>query len=125
MKVACLNLPYIRPIVRRYTCTYHAENFLLPPLELMYLSSIIKQEGGESFLIDAIAERLSIDKVNAQLNGFSPNCLISLLGIETFSEDLASLKKIKEANPQVYIICIGYYPSLFPEGSCKTIFAVS
>ncbi len=113
MRVIFLNLPYHRPIVRRYTCTYYSETFLLPPLELMSLSAIAKQEGGESVIIDAVADRLSLRQTIQRLAKASGDCLVSLLGIETFAEDVACLKDIKTAFPDIPIICLGYYPTIF------------
>lgn len=115
MKVVFLNLPYPRPLVRRYTCTYFPHNFLLPPLELMSLSAIFQREGGVSCLIDAVAEGLSVTQVNEKIAEFQGECLVSLLGVETLSEDITTLDEIKQRHPGLLVVCFGYYPTLFAE----------
>ena len=87
MKTCLLNLPYPTKIMPRYTCTYYAPNFLSAPLELMYLGSIIKEwKKDECILIDAIAERLNLNKVITRLRKYQPEFLVFMAEIETFKD---------------------------------------
>lgn len=115
MKTCLLNLPYHMRIIRRYSCTYYAPNFLFPPLELMYIGSIIKEwKIGDVFLIDAIAERLDLDKTLERLKGYQPDLLVFMAGLESFSADLQAITIIKSHFPMFKTVCIGYLPSLSP-----------
>lgn len=120
MKTVLLNLPYPMRIVRRYSCTYYAPNFLFPPLELMYLGAIIKQwKKDDCILIDAIAEKLNLTKVIKKLKEYRPDLLIFMAGIESFTEDVRMIKIIKSYFTESKIACIGYLPSLFPEDTLQ------
>lgn len=116
MKTCLLNLPYSARIMRRYTCTYYAPNFLYPPLELMYLGAIIKEwKKDDCILIDAIAERLNLNRLIVRLEQYQPQLLVFMSGIESFTEDMQAIMNIKSYFPLVKIACIGYLPSLFPK----------
>ena len=116
MKSALLNLPYPERIIRRYTCTYHAPNFLFPPLELMYLGGIIKEwKKDDRILVDAIAEGLNLDKVVNRLKDYQPEFLVFMTGIETFNSDMQMIANIKSNLPALKIASVGYLPSIFPK----------
>ncbi len=102
--------------MRRYSCSYNVHNFLFPPLELMYLGSIIKVwKKEEAILIDAIAEGLNLENVLKRIDSFSPDLLVFMPGFEIFSEDMESIGEIKKIFPNLKIICFGYLPSIFPQ----------
>lgn len=125
MRTALLNLPYPLRIMRRYTCAYNAPNFLFPPLELMYLSSIIKEwKKDDCILIDAIAEGLSIDKVIMRLRSYQPDLLVFMAGIESFSGDMQMIVNIKSNFPILKIAAIGYLPSIFPKETLENNSAI-
>ena len=116
MRICFLNLPYAKRIIRRYNCTYYAPNFLFPPLELMYLASIVKSwKKTECVLIDAVAESLSLDKVIKCLKAYPPRLLVFMAGIETFSEDMRAISVIKVSLAELKIAAIGYLPSISPK----------
>lgn len=116
MKTVLLNLPHSERIIRRYTCTYYAPNFLFLPLELMYLGAIIKEwKKDDCILIDAIAERLSLNGIMNYLKIYQPDLLVFMAGIESFTEDMQTIIAIKSNLPTLKIACIGYLPSIFPK----------
>lgn len=116
MKTCLLNLPYPKRIIRRYNCTYFAPNFLFPPLELMYLGSIIKEwKKDDCILIDAIAERMDLSKIINYLRVYQPDLLVFMAGIELFTDDMQTIMAIKSSLPTLKIACIGYLPSIFPK----------
>ncbi|MCD4780738.1 MAG: B12-binding domain-containing radical SAM protein [Candidatus Omnitrophica bacterium] len=115
MKVLCLNLPYKQSIVRRYTCSYYAPNFLLPPLELTYIAACIRQQKDcQVFLWDAIALGLSIDYIQKSIGREDVDVIVSLLGLETFDDDVAMIQSIKNRHPGLKIICCGFWPTQYP-----------
>jgi len=116
MRTCFLNLPYAKRIIRRYNCTYHAPNFLFPPLELLQLASIVKSwKKTECLFIDAVAENLSPDKVIERLKDYQPRLLVFMSGIEIFSEDLRVINTIKANLAELKIAAIGYLPSISPK----------
>lgn len=113
MRTCLLNLPYHTRIIRRYSCTYYAPNFLFPPLELMYLGAIIKKwKKDDCILIDAIAQNLSLNKVISQIKNYQPDLLVFLAGIESFDDDMKMISYIKSQLPYLKIIALGYIPSI-------------
>lgn len=115
MKTAFINLPYAKKIMRRYTCVYHATNFLFPPIELMYLAGIVKEwKKEEALIIDAIAEGLNMDGLIKKLKNFNSKILIFLIGIETIDSDLEHVRLLKQELPDAKIICFGYLLTLCP-----------
>src|SRR3989338_2178926 len=101
MKVVLLNPPYTRQIVRRYKCSYNAETFLLPPLELMYLGGVSRrQKGVDTTLIDAIAEDLSLDAVRRRLREIEPDIIVGITGLECMAHDLGVLDTLKADHPK-------------------------
>ena len=116
MRTCFLNLPYAKRIIRRYNCTYHAPNFLFPPLELMYLASIARSwKKADCIFIDAVAENLSLDKVIKRLKVYQVRFLVFMAGIETFSEDLLAISLIKSSLAHLKIAAMGYLPSISPK----------
>ena len=116
MRTCFLNPPYQARIIRRYNCTYHAPNFLFPPLELSYLASIVTSwKKTECLFIDAVAEALSLDKVIKRLKTYQPRLLVFMAGIETLAEDMRTISLIKASLAQLKTASIGYLPSLSPE----------
>lgn len=125
MKTCLLNLPYPDRIMRRYPCIYCSSNYLLPPLELMYLGAIIKGRKNDGcILIDAIAERLNLNKVIKRLQIYQPDLLVFMAGIESFTKDIQTAIDIKSNFPTLKIACIGYLPTIFPKETLKCNSAV-
>jgi anaerobic magnesium-protoporphyrin IX monomethyl ester cyclase len=116
MKVLCLNLPYPEPVVRRYTCSYYAPNFLLPPLELSYIAACIRQHPNCNVVLwDAIAMGWSVDEVLAQILQSGIHVVVALFGLETFEQDIATVQAIKRQQPALKIVGCGFWPTQFPD----------
>ena len=120
MKVVLLNLPYKKRIVRRSVASYYAPNFLIPPLELMSLGSIVKEWKKESvWLIDAIAENRELPKVIKELKKIGPDLIVMILGFNSFPLDIIAINKIKKEYKNTTIAGFGYLPTQFPEETLK------
>ena len=116
MKCLLLNLPYPVQVTRRYMCSYNSGEFLFPPLELMYLGGIVRgQKKEEVGLLDAVAEKLDIKAVHERIRELNPDFLVTLIGFETFQDDIENINILKEGNPGLKVIAFGYYPTVFPE----------
>lgn len=82
----------------------------------MYLSSIVKEwKRAEPVLVDAIADKLNINEVLEIIEELKPDLLVSLIGFETFQNDIESINLIKQKTRGLKVICFGYYPTIFPE----------
>lgn len=114
MKTLILNLPFTQQIIRRYKCSYNAPTFLLPPIELLSIASILKQINEDVYFIDAIAERLGPDEVLRKIREISPNFIVSILGIESINSDLRMIKILKDNFKGINFIVFNYLATLFP-----------
>ncbi len=113
MNFLVFNLPYNRKIVRKYSCSYLAPNFLYPPLELLRVATIIKESGNNNVVfIDAIAEGLGDNKSLLKIKKTNPDFLIVLTSVDFINEEYEFIKKIKK-EIKIKIILIGYLPFLF------------
>ena len=122
MKTVFVNLPFLKRLVRRYTCSYYAPNFLFPPLELMYLAAIVeRQKKDTAMIIDAIAEGLTLREVIERCRLFQPDLFVFMTGLETFSSDLEAAEKVKLALPYAKTVCLGYLPTQFPGEILKNV----
>ncbi len=117
MKVLCLNLPHAAGrLQRRFVASYYAPNFLVPPIELMGLASIVTQwKDGQAQMLDAIAEDLDIEGVLAAIERIQPELIVALSGFGCFTEDMGYLDRIKLAQPDCKVTAFGYLPSQRPE----------
>ncbi len=116
MKTLLLNLPHPKRVMRRWVASYHAPNFLMPPLELMGLGAIVREwKQGEVRLIDAIAEGLDVERTVAQVRADPPDLIVSLAGFNTFPRDMAALDRIAENVPEANVVLLGHLPSLFAQ----------
>ena len=58
MKILLLNPPSKNNIIRRWRCAVEQGHYLYPPLELCYVSSILKKNNLEVRIIDSVAEKI-------------------------------------------------------------------
>lgn len=117
MKILVLNLPYHRKIIRKYSCSYYANGFLYPPIELVRLATIIKEKSSdktEVLFTDAIAEGLNFSKCKEYLNKIRPDIIVSLASVDFINDEYAFLKDIKKSLG-IPIVFIGYLPELLPK----------
>ncbi|MBF0361452.1 MAG: radical SAM protein [Oligoflexia bacterium] len=114
MKYALINLPFKTNVIRRWRCSITNIQYLFPPLEICYLSSILQKQGEETLVIDAIAEKLNFEQTCSKLKCFFPDYIIFMSGLETIAEDIEVAKHLK-IELKCKLICFGYLPSYFPE----------
>lgn len=101
--------------MRRWTATYHAPNFLMPPLELMGLAAIVREwKQGEARVVDCVALDQSLPDLLSESERFSPDVIVVAVGFGTFPEDLAAADALAEAHPQAIVALTGYLVSSHP-----------
>lgn len=114
--VAVINLPHAERLIRRYMCTYKSPYFCVPPHDLLQVAACVREwTGAKVVFLDAIAENLDTAEVIAFLRKHSPEYLITLLGVESLSTDLACASTLRDAVPGMRLLVFGYYPTQFPE----------
>lgn len=96
IKIALVHSPYFHQKFME-NLDFVSDNFgCLPPLGLMYVSSILKNNGHEVCLIDCKAENLSKEKTVDILREFKPDLVGLMLTIFMGGETLKWAKYIKE-----------------------------
>lgn len=116
MKVFLLNLPYRRNIIRKYSCSYYANGFLYPPMELIRVANIIQKYAlvtHEILFTDAIAEHKNLKKCLLEIENFEPDIIITITSVDFINEEYRDICTIKKRS-NAKLICIGYLPDLFP-----------
>lgn len=114
IKILLLNLPHQKRITRRYMCTYESPTSLFPPAELLSIGGILKQKKELQIkLIDCIATQKNETESLLEINKFKPQYIVTLIGFETFENDISFLNKLKSKFPNIKIIGFGHYPTIF------------
>jgi len=110
-----INLPNKEQITRRYMCSYVSPESLFPPLELIGLAAIARENFKFNIeLIDAIAENLNREEVEVKAKEFEPDIIVSILGLECIEEDCNEVTSLKKRFPSAKIIVFGHYATQFP-----------
>lgn len=111
-----LNLPASDKITRRYMCSYQSPTSLFPPLELISLAAVYREQASKNpFVIDAVAQNHTTDFVINFIKENNIRYLITLLGFECFEEDVQVLAEIKQSHPELTVVVFGHYPTYFAE----------
>ena len=114
MKVLCVNLPNKDRIVRRFCGSYNSPSFLFPPQELLSCAAALKSwNKAEVFVVDAIAEKRDLDSTIDFIRQKNPDMVVTMIGMECFSDDIKVVTSIKSSNPGAKMTVFGYYPSMF------------
>src|SRR5690554_2318185 len=110
-----LNLPNKEQITRRYMCSYVSPESLLPPLELISLAAIARNQHYKVKLVDAIAEKKSEKQITDDIIQYQPEIITTIIGFECYQEDVDCIKRLKTEFPAITFITFGYYATEFPE----------
>ncbi len=85
------------------------------PLGILYIASMLEQEGHEVAVVDAAAELLNVAKTTQRVKDFAPD----VIGIGSFTvtfETTCNLgTALKEAMPEVPLVLGSYHVTLVPE----------
>lgn len=75
MRIALINLPYFNIYFMENIKFVERRLRVLPPLSLMYVSSLLKNHGHDCIIIDAVAENLSKREILKKLRKFNPEMI--------------------------------------------------
>lgn len=107
-QIVLFNPPGGKIYIRDYYCSKVSKAYYLPqPVDLLMQSAYFPEDEYELTVIDAIAEKKSLNEVLEKLNKINPELIIGLLGSVSLDEDLAAYEAIKRALPDVKIACSG------------------
>jgi len=116
VNIAFVNLPHRQPIVRRFMCSYRSPVFRLPPYDLLQLATCAREwNGADVCVVDAIAENFNETKLHAFLERHRPEIVVTITGMESVSDDLACMARIKTTFPGLTTVVFGYCPTVLPE----------
>jgi radical SAM superfamily enzyme YgiQ (UPF0313 family) len=108
MKILFLNPPGKELYIRDYYCSKVSKAYYLPqPVDLLMQTSFFNESEYDLKVIDAIAERISIENCLSLIKGFEPDFIIGLIGSVSLLEDELFYKNIHDLSPQTKIFCSG------------------
>ncbi|MBF0520436.1 MAG: radical SAM protein [Nitrospirae bacterium] len=123
MKVLLLNPPdvYGEKFTREGRCTQQSGiwSTLWPPLSLVYIATLLQENGHEVRVTDAPAENISLHGLKSLIDSFNPDVAILSTGTPTITNDLAVAALIKEQKPVITTIVIGTHVTVFDTQSLK------
>lgn len=95
-KLLLLNPPGKRVYLRDYFCSKVSQaDYLNHPIDFVYLSGLLR-EHYELHLIDAIVDRLSVQKTLALIHELQPAAIIGLIGSVSYEEDAAFYRQLAD-----------------------------
>jgi len=90
-----------------------------PPLGLAYLAAVSKTKGVEVKIIDAYAEKLSVNEIVKRIYDYMPDILGVTITTPVFNTAIEILKQIKNKF-SLPVIVGGAHPSALPEETLRT-----
>jgi anaerobic magnesium-protoporphyrin IX monomethyl ester cyclase len=91
-----------------------------PPYTLALLASLLREAGCEVRLVDATAERLTVEQIISRLEGFTPTLIVFPSTTPTLDADAAQAAQLK-AHYNAPIFCFGPHASTAPELSMARV----
>lgn len=85
------------------------------PFYLGCTASVLRNDGHEVKVIDALAEHLTEEEFFQRIADFNPDFLLAESHTPSYNNDVAYMKVIKEKFPQIKLILAGYHPTAFPK----------
>lgn len=97
-------------------CTYYSPLFLFPPHELLQVATCAREwDHAEIAFLDAIADECDQEQLEAFIASHKPDMLVALIGMESVSDDLACMDRIKAAFPELTCVVFGFYVTVLSE----------
>ncbi len=85
----------------------------MPPLNLLYTATILKNEGHKVEFIDAGIDYQRYKEIESRAKDI--DAIITLLSTNSFKNDLETLNILKQINPDVINIVFGSHPTFMPK----------
>lgn len=120
MRILVLNPPskstknYIRDLI--YGCWCKGKRIggaKSPPLNLLYVATVLKNEGHFVKFLDALAEQKTVEDVVKGIKHF--DMVVESTSQMSFHEDVEVLAELKKANPNLRTVIFGSQPTFHPE----------
>ncbi|MCB9478871.1 MAG: radical SAM protein [Deltaproteobacteria bacterium] len=114
-RIVLVNPPYEKPVMRRFTASYFAPNFLIPPTDLLYVSATAKRDlAARTTVIDAIAKRIGPDETIRRIAATSPDLVFAQLGFNTIEADVEFCRRVQN-QVGVPVVAMGYIATVYGE----------
>lgn len=120
MKILLLNPanPHVPNVIRDfiYGCWCRGKRIggmQLPPLQLLFVASVLQEAGHAVRLVDAPVDPEGYDAAMARPGGFDVAVLQT--SSNSFGDDMASMERLRQANPAMRVIVYGSHPTFNPE----------
>lgn len=118
MKVLILNPPSLDGIgfVREGRCEQKLSSYqyVLLPVSLVYIASVLKKHDFKVKIIDAVAEKIECGTLIKMVGKYSPRLIILNVSTVTFNNDMKVAEKIKKFFPHIHISAIGVHVTALP-----------
>lgn len=85
----------------------------IPPINLAYVATIVKNEGHEVYFFDALAEAAIIEDVNKIIQKY--DVVVISTSMMSFREDVSLLFELKKENPNLKSIIFGSHSTFMPQ----------
>lgn len=107
MKVLLLNPPGDKKYLRDFLCsTVSKTGYYWHPIDLLVQSGFLSKKF-DVRILDAIAEHMSFDRVLETIISIKPDIVFSLIGVLSLDQDMAFMKHINQALPDMKIFVSG------------------
>lgn len=90
----------------------------LPPLSLLHVSSVLKNDGHDVQLVDMMEQKLGLAEIQDTVK--MSDMVIVLTSTMSFLEDSAFLKKLKAIKGDLRTVIFGSHPTFMPEDCLST-----
>ena len=116
MKILIVNPPASRgrEFIREGRCMQIRSSWasLWMPLSLAYLAAVLRADGHDIRLVDAVADRLDTDQLLALCKGFGPDLLFLNTAYPSIDDDRATATALHNQAPSTSIALLGIFPTL-------------
>ncbi|MBZ0270916.1 radical SAM protein [bacterium] len=113
-RVTFVNPPFRRRVQRRFTASYFAPNFLMPPTDLLYAASSARAfAGAATHVLDAVAKSWTRESAIARVAETAPDVVFAQLGFATIEDDLEFCRGVRAATG-ARVVAMGYLPTVMP-----------
>jgi len=123
VKVVLLNPPAVGGVryVREGRCEQRVSSFQynMLPISLLTTAALLRREGAEVRVLDAIAEGLDLPAVVAALAAIDPRLVLINVSTATFRGDAAAAAAIRAALPGAFLAAFGVHVTALPEQSLR------
>ncbi|MBL7107363.1 MAG: cobalamin-dependent protein [Phycisphaerae bacterium] len=112
MRVLFINPPWIN----RKDSVWHNIASIMPPLGLAWMAAVLERDGHEVCIVDAHAERLTLDNLQAHLGELGNFDLVGITATTALITNAIEIAKMTKTQfPQAMVILGGVHPTVLPD----------